>query len=967
MRKGTLSAFSYYFFTICILFFIFSKNTYSRNLRTEKTNFPIEFTVFLFFPDSINEDTSQIAEESVKGDTIETYTSGGDSIFILYEDSTTIDSLYENLWTIGTTEHMLVELTEHHHTINQDLLGYCLSDFFSPGHANAAELEEIYNLDPDPWDKLSEFKPKSLRFPSGADGKFMEPLGSIYSLDPLDDYYLWKNGGYGFNINDIIPFYDITDGAPGGAPTLSAIITDITSVIEPGCTDCDEWMHEDWVEQFEGFFWKWYDQPIFDPDGLELHQQPDLYINDFIELIKQIETENGYTVDVIVCINIMTQSASEAKAMIEYLMDDTHHYPVNVVGVEIGNEVYFDYGRQMMGFKDEGEVSAFIHYWDYINGHEYTDATIGEDEDDGMDAGDGEYDGDLNLINVLPNKVLIDHDFISALKDDIDLDIKVGLPAMNLNKCDEPGGDVPFIIDPRGGIDFDMDPPVDDCECDYPDWNDDLATKYSKQIYGGTELRYKFDAAILHPYYTPFNAKADCTGNTNWQEIPTCLADGDLPYDTEWTYTGSPDSRLKCAFYGISGIPYPTAGSPLLTGNFKTFAKDRIKYAYDMHSTHLFFTAADDGPETKEIWTTEWNIHDDASGTPEDMAADQPYVYTIPNTFSHAVTVAHWTLWNIKSYFDDDYRPGFLTTATMQNFLAPTNIALMFKADRQDEVELDIAHCDVDPDDFIKDYYIPKTTYFMMQLMNSIADYNLNYAKSHISLYSGNCNLPPSVFYDQIGGDIENVYVYYTNVKPVEQKYAIDPGDLYIAIDGATSVELGAATLYMLDPTQLYSTAGRHQLFEYLPLNNYYGECEEDFYDYRMEITSTSSEVSTTTCPTGIGTAPDGGVCVTVPATSAGYFIIPITVYRLGEMEDIFALYPNPASTHFTIQQLHTRMDEFQNLEIEIYSINGSLITRLSVNEGQQIDISQLPVGLYNVVIKYNGMKTQSESLIKMK
>ncbi len=84
-------------------------------------------------------------------------------------------------------------------------------------------------------------------------------------------------------------------------------------------------------------------------------------------------------------------------------------------------------------------------------------------------------------------------------------------------------------------------------------------------------------------------------------------------------------------------------------------------------------------------------------------------------------------------------------------------------------------------------------------------------------------------------------------------------------------------------------------------------------------------------------------------------------------MEDIFAIYPNPASNSFSIQQVDTKLDEFKNMNIEIYSINGGIVKSVTIDEGQVIDISQLPVGMYNVLIKVDGLKTQSESLIKMK
>ena len=55
----------------------------------------------------------------------------------------------------------------------------------------------------------------------------------------------------------------------------------------------------------------------------------DLFINQFIDLIDQIQTTHGYTVDVIYCANILSEPASEVRAIIDYLRTNG----VNVVGV----------------------------------------------------------------------------------------------------------------------------------------------------------------------------------------------------------------------------------------------------------------------------------------------------------------------------------------------------------------------------------------------------------------------------------------------------------------------------------------------------------------------------------------------------------------------------------------------------------------------------------------------------------
>ena len=133
----------------------------------------------------------------------------------------------------------------------------------------------------------------------------------------------------------------------------------------------------------------------------------------------------------------------------------------------------------------------------------------------------------------------------------------------------------------------------------------------------------------------------------------------------------------------------------------------------------------------------------------------------------------------------------------------------------------------------------------MMQLLSEITKKELHYAKSYISLYSGNFNFPPTVFYEEIDEIITNVYVYYTNVKPTTQKYAIDPNTLYETIDDAIGVSLDQATVYSLNPDQLYSTSGKSQLFR---INTFYNDCHAlGYFDHLFEIQDIESELSTTT------------------------------------------------------------------------------------------------------------------------
>lgn len=936
-------------------------------LANDKADYYI-FSDYLF--QALPDTTIQYQE----GDTVDTYTTGGDSVYVLYED-TLADTAMAMGWYIPTeTEHMIIELTEHHLPIEQGLLGVNVSDMFEPGHANADELAAKYGTEPDPWDYLSEMQPKVLRFPSGAGGKFYQPLGSLRT-NPDDPDVGMLNGGYGINIDEVIRFYDVTDNGVFNAPPLYDVIGDpmITSIQEDmtdgNCLTCLTWMATGQISTFEDNYNKWASQPIINPALLPEDMGNDLYINQFIDLVQQIESENGYTVDVLVCLNILNQTATEAVKIIQYLQDNG----IQIAGVEIGNEVYFEWAGLMLGFKDTEPVSTvnpFIRYWDYINGHEYDTGTSGEDP------GDGTYlAGDFDLSAVLPADVLADHDYLGALNA-FDPDLEIGLPAANFDPCDT--WDTPFIIDdPDADMTFIPGGPGEPCVCDYPQWNLDMETKFDHTIAGGEgggSAIFKFDAIILHNYYVAGNAHAGCPENTNWQVAaaePTFV--GGAPYGTPWTYPGF-DENLGELFEGIAGIPTDPAGTGPAEqlGNMKVFVRDRIKNAFDIHAENLHFYDTD-VEATKQVWFSEYNLLPKTNGETED--ADEPFVFMVPNTFVHAVALQNWILWNIKAYFDPDYKPGIFTLGTVQAFLGGNPIDMMTPASRNDQVMLELPEagiqCTTDvPIPAVEDYYVRRTTYYTMQLLNAIHVYDLQYEKTFVGLYMLNNNLPPTSFVELNASGVPiNIYVYYTNIKQSTQKYVMDPGDLYLSIPGALGVTLEPATIYALNPAQLSSTSGNNAMYTHVDITEAYGCTPNPLpinAPHPFEIISTGTSVSGTSCPGGF-TPPPGGICVTVPATSAGYFVIPIEpALRLGNTIDLFAVYPNPASSYFVVQLQSDAFAYQDALTVELYGLYGNLIHKIQTQIGQPVDISMLPVGPYTVVIRAEGYAKETKTLIKM-
>jgi hypothetical protein len=875
--------------------------------------FNVTFENYLILPDT---SIDSILTFEI-GDTIETYLDGPNQVYVLEPNSIENDSMEMELWSFTDNQPLiLLELTHQDFPIQKGLYGFNVSGMFESGTANYDDLT-TYGTDPNPWDYLSRLRPATLRFPSGSGSKFMQLLG-------VDDGTGQIYKGYGYDINEILPYYDKTKG--GMLPNYTAVLTDLSDFT---LTD-ETWLDDNFTKDLEDYYKKWDDQTTFDPTDLDLEDMPDLAINQFVSLVDKIQEENGdYTIDVIVCIDIYNNTAAEAVEIVEFLMD----HGVNVVGVELGNEVYFKFGRKSMGFE------SFYNYWDYITG--------------------GEYGGDLgsfDLSDAVPSDVLADHDFIGRFKTIPDL--KIGLPGMNLPNC----GFFPFktAADDTAQAVLKL---FGEDDCSYPEWNQQMLEHYSDTRTNG-ETYYAFDAIVLHPYYTTSNTSDDALNpNSNWGPILlpdsplVCLDGAPLTEPIEyysgpvWDYSPA-DSRLTCAFEGLAGFDFKD-------GNFRDLIKSRYNDAYEEHASELLFTGSDDEPEYKEIWTTEWNL---LTQEPNLGAVQNAFYSTAANSFVHSEMFQEWFLKNIKANFDPHFRDDFFKYATVQNFIGNTPICLMNPSDLQDQVELGINDNDC-LDVETANYYLTRTTYFQMELLREITANELSFLKSTTTMYAGNVNLPPTVFIP----DPENneVYVYYTNVKDSYQIYCIDPGTLGQIYTPDMDVDLDIPDdiiVYSINADQLYSTSGRSALFD---INHAYDDCADD-YDNRMEITGSTTSIGNVACPGGW--SEDGGVCVRVPPISSGYFVIPYeTTLRKGIVEDIYKVFPNPASTHFMVTQKGDDLNNINKISVEIYTLYGSLISTQMVNEAQAIDISALPVGVYNVLIKTEGLKAESETLIKMK
>ncbi len=901
-------------------------------------------SAFLYIqPDTLFADTIDLN----LGDTVAIYSEGADSVYILYEDSIVgADSLYYDLEY--PTNHILVSLSSDHRAVNEGVHGFNLSDMFEVDHGNVQDNDN-YSVggQPNPWDALIALSPKTLRVFSGAGSRFMHPLGFKGATG-------LTNGGYGFNLEEIVRYFDKTQVPFNDNPGIPAIIADILGGADPEkCENCGLWMDASVINAFEDFYGKYKKQeedfPAYNALDYPTRESQPLYINQLLELVKQIEAANpGHTVDIIYCVNILSETATAVKETVEYMRSNSIHN-VNVAGVEIGNEVYFNFYNQTLNFTD------FFDYWDYIHGYNAP----------GMET-------------LLSPEMFADHDYITELKGTPGFDVKLGLPAANLSNCGEEG-DYPLIT--NEDIEFEAMLPGGGggCVCGYPQWNLDMATTYGTVI--GSKFQY--DAIILHNYYTPSNSSVDCPVNTNWQDImlqlhlgynpatPEAAITGTFKYPApSWSYASYGDSRLVPAFYGITGKHFPTPGSPLLPGNFKEFTRDRIDNAFEAHAPHMLFNAGYVGSEAKEIWMTEYNLKDDLD-MPGPYGSDnntklQDFESSVVNTFSHAVMLQNWFLWNLKSAYDPTYRPNFLTRATLQNFLSGSGIALMTPSNKEDRAILGISTCGTFPDSptgYDKDFthYIRKINYYAPYYWKVISDKHLQYLQSTTTMYVNNDNIAPTVFIDVTA---KKLYVIFSNVKYSSQVYGFDPEDLGDIYGPGYDVELeyGSIIGHILDAEQLYSTYGNSSIFD---INNAYKPCPAEIGIYGRMSSFTNVVLSCNTiCPSVMETIP-GSVCVTVPAISMGYFEIPFNAYpRLGEPKKSISIFPNPTSNKVTVYILNQENEFANEYQYKVIDKLGTTILKGEFTSGGDIQLSSFPNGLYTIVVYENGKLVDSKEIV---
>ncbi|HNI54843.1 MAG TPA: T9SS type A sorting domain-containing protein, partial [Chitinophagales bacterium] len=869
-------------------------------------------STLIVFPDSVpvELDTGTAFET---GDTIDINLAGLDTLFILYEDTNSIggDTVSE------VSEFRLVDATKDititpgflPKEVEHGLFGYHIEGIFTSERLP----QDTANVNfPQSWRWMADLKPQVLRFPGGASSRWMHLLPYQDAEAPFDTLDPIK--GYGYDITEIIRYYDGTDGDIDAEDSVyvNSIIYDLA---DASCDSCDNWMYAfKYADDFEKLYDKWINQE----NNIPTNQQQ-RYIDQFIALVDSIQQWESYTVDVIVDLNVISESATDCRHIIDYLRNPAPKAEggngvtaVNVVGVEMGNECNLNWGTDIMGWK------GFNDYWYLINGKGQADIPDGYFSDD--------YNTWLDSLSayVFSPEYYEDHDFISAFKSDPDLEIKVGIPAANLKNNDS----TKFA--------FRM---MEDLSTN---WNDTLVTHFQDSIVVGDSTRYLFDAVVLHTYYD---------AQTNWDSLATSnlcdslypnsgIAGGCVTEDCDdWTNDqwqfDITDERLSNAYKAVIGL-----GSNGF-GNFKQFIRTRYAESYDQQRLDLMFY----GNEAwkKDLWTTEWNLKDKNT----DYSANDPEQYILSsfcNSFEHGWLIQEWFLKDIKQNYAKNYRKGFHTYSTFHAFGGGSYYTLLLQSDRADREK----HLDElgNPDTLItppadQNLFLKRTMYHTFDMLSEIKNHNLKYLPSNFTAYVHNPNIQPTVFIDKSS---KKLYIYYSNMKTETQSYVLEKGNILMLYPGSTALAYGEALIYNIAPTQLYSNSGNSFLYK---MNICYNTTDQQ---HPFEIQYINGPVINEPECSGL---PGGAICLTVPANSYGYIEVPFYITPregLTLSDDQIEVYPNPTANAFRIT-CDIPEELLNTFYVSVFDIHGSLLLNTVISQNQDIDISNLPSSIYFIVI----------------
>ena len=254
-----------------------------------------------------SEITPDTVVEEITEDTL-VYSDGADTIYLINDTLPYDDSLGLHFRDLEIADNFYVTFGGIDKNVNPGIYGFNVTGMFDPSTLPNDGTSDYA------WQWLIDLAPEVLRFPSGSYSKFMHLLHNTDGTDAV---------GYGYDIYEIARYYDWTD-EDMYFDYEELTLSNINRILYDEDIALKTWIFEDHVQDFKSFRDKWFAQQCVTTR----------YLDDFISLVNQIdEAYPGRPLTkVIVCLNILSETATECRAITDYLRSND----VNVVGVEMG-------------------------------------------------------------------------------------------------------------------------------------------------------------------------------------------------------------------------------------------------------------------------------------------------------------------------------------------------------------------------------------------------------------------------------------------------------------------------------------------------------------------------------------------------------------------------------------------------------------------------------------------------------
>ena len=796
-------------------------------------------------------------------------------------------------------------------------------------------------------DWIGELAPEVVRFPTGSNAIFTH----LVRPDGLGGWECTDGWGYSYEeIEDFLIQQYLTSYSVSTLEELTDLYPCIYNPDDP---------ESDLMGKLNSFrleVSKQYDDdgpPIIecaDADGLS--PRPN-YFCEFMNHINSMEDTYGQSIDVIYLANITTASPMENVATIQMMLDNG----LNVVGVEMGNEMFFhaatNSGMLFKGDEDdfndcggtEGDddditddtqgANAAQAYYDYVNGKYNANTAYwlytfrdfshspNEDEVDYNIATGVECTANFNDPNVYDPTPFLYYstcDYIKAIRaadNPVIRNIAIGLcgatPAVS-NYTNAMGDPIDVIDEGR----FDL----------FGGWNTQLGSFWnlSRDFGEGIGVKKDFDAYIVHPYFisSPFyeNAISEfLIDDLNTWESPFYLYNGFV--------TGVSDTRLIDAF---------NVGR----NEFMNFINDGFtKYwNYYMSTYHLNLYA-----NPKDLWFTEWNIlgANNQFGNPvyDNFDTDDGFTtfYNTEifyNTFLEASMDFNWYhLMNSKAL-----ALGF-SGAIIRGAGSRIRYATLHSIENEKPIgpisqkrNLDISDVSDDANANYKFNQRKRITYNTFSLVKEINLKDLRWTPVSITGGLTASQLKTFHIYGYLNEDKSLLYVYFDNLSDNSRILNLNP-----ALTGGYVVNASAPkTLTYFTTNKMYSGYG------YSPLLGH-----NESYDDELAVFSPVNYQSLTEIP------PFTASTYIIPHYSQGFFTIPISCCA----KTISELKSENLCDNFNYVNELNKLESYLStetknelLDLFVYNIQGELIFDHQMSsEFPSVELPNIGNGVYIYVI----------------